>query len=55
MPSLGPIKRRDLIRDLRKLGLRGPMLAANTNTWLKGKSGWYFPTYTELILVEIFS
>ena len=33
MPPFGPIKRKDLIACLRKLGFEGPYVAANTNTW----------------------
>ncbi len=37
MPSLGPIKRRDLIRDLRKLGFEGPYVGGKHQYMVKGE------------------
>jgi predicted RNA binding protein YcfA (HicA-like mRNA interferase family) len=37
MPSLGPIKRRDLIRSMRELGFEGPFSGGNHEYMEKGK------------------
>ncbi len=42
MPVFGPIKRAELIRDLKMLGFE-LMPEANTSTWSKEKSDWRFP------------
>lgn len=49
MPSIGPIKRRDLIRYLRQLGFEVPILAAGTNIWSKRVCGLLCRILTEAI------
>lgn len=43
MPPLGPIKRQDLIRTLRKLGFTGPYSGGRHQFMIKGELKLYIP------------
>jgi predicted RNA binding protein YcfA (HicA-like mRNA interferase family) len=43
MPHLGPIKRRDLIRNLRKLGFDGPYAGGRHEYMIKGTLKLFIP------------
>ncbi len=43
MPPLGPIKRRDLIRTLRKLGFDGPYSGGKHQYMVKGELKLFIP------------
>ena len=43
MPALGPIKRRDLIRNLRKLGFDGPYTGGRHEYMIKGTLKLFIP------------
>lgn len=43
MPVFGPIKRRDLIRALRRLGYDGPYSGGNHQYMVKGERKLYIP------------
>lgn len=43
MPKLAPIKRKDLIHYLRKLGFDGPYAGSNHGSMLKGKLSLTIP------------
>ena len=43
MPSFGPVKRRDLIRTLKKLGFKGPYSGGRHQYMVKGALKLYIP------------
>jgi len=43
MPPFGPIKRRELIRSLRKLGFEGPYSGGRHQFMIKGELKLYIP------------
>lgn len=43
MPPFGPIKRRDLIRALKKLGFKGPYSGGRHQYMVKGELKLYIP------------
>ena len=55
MPPFKPIKRQELIRQLKKLGFSEPKAGGNHNIWLKDNLSCLYPILIEEILAKAYS